>query len=562
MSKPPSTRTGTPRRSAKIAAAVGLALLAASISFAAPTYGQPARARVQLPLEDSVGFPKVAIYRPGSGGTAGVLGRYDWAVVDGDARSIAAASAAARTHPRLLTMVVPYGGIHQRDVIAATYGYSKISAPITSPWGTLRAKQTRDDVLDPNGSPHQYGDVTVLNMQQYTAPEATAIWSARVRAKYYLDNVRGHPGIRGIWGDNDFWSDQEYAWSGAQIDRRAWDDGFIAAHRQLRDLLPAGTVIGGNDLSSMADHPQRYHGSVPDGWQLLKGLGEAGMKESANRYYGLTDASGLDDLITGIRRFLGLKRLDGLQRYEMINVSQVDPHSATARLGLAAASISGAYLWGYGGSSGDFASSLDFWMPEFALHGRHWLGLPVAGPVRLARGLWSRKFEHGTVVANASGSARSVAGVTVPDDDAAFVAVENGTAPAAARAASPAAKPAKQQRPAQKPAKRPSRSQKPATPSVSLRVRTYSLRDGERLHGRVLWRAIVQGGNATSVTFDVDGRLSWVERYPPYVFNGTGGRLDTTAMHDGHHTLTVLARTKQGTSVRSTIDVVVANGRR
>lgn len=432
-------------------------LVAVVLSLALPAWSAASS------YDDPVGYPKIALFR--SAGSADQLAKYDWVVEDGSPGGLADLDKAKQSNPNLLELISPYGGVSYKDVIMATYGYSKISAPISSPWGTLRAKQTNDDVLDPSGSPHQYGSVTVLNLQQYGSSDSTAIWSARVRAKYYLDNVAGHPGIQGIWGDNDFWSDQGYAWSGAHVDARLWNNGFIAAHQELARLLPAGSIIGGNDLSSMADHPSSYQGDVPNGWQLLNGLGRAGMKEGANHYYGLTDASGLDGLITGIRSFLALKQLDGLQRYEMINVSEVSPDSATARLGLAASCISGAYFWGYGGSGGDFASALSFWMPQFDQNGRHWLGRPTADPVQLASGVWSRTFEHGTVVANASGSSRTVAGVTVPNDDGAFIAGNNGSAPPPPSTPGPAPQttpaPAPQSQPSSTPA--PSASSAPSS---------------------------------------------------------------------------------------------------
>ena len=403
---------------------------------------------------DSVGFPKIALFRPGTGIDPSTLAKYDWVVEDGTARGVWLLDEAKRLNPNLLGLIQPYGGVSQQDVFAATYGFGKVSSPISSPWGTLRAFSTDDLVKNVDGTPHIASGVDILNWQQSGTSDSTAIWSARVRAKYYLDNATGHPGVMGIWGDSDLWSDQGYAFNGARFSASSWDDGFVRHHQELMRLLP-GAVIGGNDLSSMAGHPSRYAGTIPDAW---KHVGQAGMKESTNKYFGLTGADGLDNLITGIRQFMALKLEDGQQRYEMLNVSDTT-NTATMRLGLAAACISGAYFWGYPGSGGDFSSSLSLWLPEFDRHGRNWLGLPTGDPLRVAPGLWTRSFEHGTVIANASGSSRTTAGVTVPDGDGAFIEGASSPAPAPAPAPQPAPAPA----PAPQPSPAP-----PSGPGVAL----------------------------------------------------------------------------------------------
>ena len=406
-------------------AVAGAILLAAASSPASARSG--GASAPGSPSDDGVAFPKIASFRAGSAVAPSVIARYDWVVTDGSGYGLDRLDQVHQLNPHQLQMIQVWGGVCGHETIAATYGFGQVCRPFSSPWGTLRSMSTSDEVVDPNGAAHQYGTVDVLNMQQHSGPDSTAIWSARVRTAYYLQDVRGHPQIRGIWGDNDFWSDQGYAWSGAPVDPRAWDDGFIANHLELQHLLPRGAIIGGNDLSSMAAHPSAYRGSVPGGWRLLGGGGQAGMKESVNLDSGLEQPDGLDGLIRSVQTWLHLKTLDGRQRYEMINVTGVSGTSSTARLALAAACISGGYLWGYLG--GDFATTFDFWMPEFDKYGRHWLGHPLADGGRARSGVWVRRFEHGTVVANATDSPQTVQGITVGPRDAAFVRRENGTAP-------------------------------------------------------------------------------------------------------------------------------------
>ena len=60
-------------------------------------------------------------------------------------------------------------------------------------------------------------------------------------------------------------------------------------------------------------------------------------------------------------------------------------------------------------------------MGDSAAYPRGWLGLPTGAAVKLASGRWKRTFSGGTVYANASSSAWSVEGHTVPAQDGLFV---------------------------------------------------------------------------------------------------------------------------------------------
>lgn len=390
--------------------------LAALASLALPSTGLAAGE-----LEDQVGFPKIALFRPGSGIGGPTLAKYDLVVSDGNATAIANLDAAKALNPSFIGLIEPsiYDGLFW-DIFAATYGaYDTLKAPTQALWGEpLRAFNPSTDFLrNPDGSIHWVsgtGTVWMLNWQNADV----ARWSAKVAAHFARLYGEGHPGVAGIWGDGDLWSHWSYAFAGAAFSAPAWDDGYVIHHRELAARLPAGWIIGGNDISSVSAAPLGYKGTIVDGWKLLN-AGEAGLKEHAQRK--LTSAAGLDSLINSVLPFMTLKREDGRQRYVIIGVDGVSASSATARLGLAEACISGSYFWAYSGSSGAFDTATSFWMSDFDRYGAHWLGRPTGDPVNHASGLWSRTFANGAVIANLSGSTKTLYGVTVPNGDAAFV---------------------------------------------------------------------------------------------------------------------------------------------
>jgi hypothetical protein len=390
-------------------------LLLAALSFlVVPSTGLAAG-----DLEDQVGFPKIALYRAGSGISGTTLAKYDLVVSDGNTTAVPNLDAAKALNPSFVGLIQPaMFNVDSWDIFAATYGaYDTLKTTTQALWGeTLRAFNPSTDFLrNPDGSIHWVsgtGTVSVLNWQNADV----ARWSAKVTAHYALLYGQGHPGVLGIWGDNDLWSHWSYAFTGAAFSPSAWDDGYVIHHRELAARLPAGWIIGGNDISSVSADPSGYKGTIVDGWKLLNAA-QAGMKEHAQRK--LTSATGLDSLINSVLPFMTLKREDNRQRYVIIGLDGVSATSATARLGLAAACISGAYFWAYSGSSGAYATS--FWMTDFDRYGAHWLGRPTGDPVNHASGLWSRTFANGAVIANLSGSSKTLYGVTVPNGDAAFV---------------------------------------------------------------------------------------------------------------------------------------------
>lgn len=485
-------------------------------------------------MEDSVGYPKLAAFRAGTSTTVDVAKKFDWIVGDGYSGGISFLDKVYAANPKQLQMVQPWcfgGGLAYEETLAATYGFGKIISPVPSPWGTLRASdKINDNLKNPDGTVHQAGTTSVLDWQQYIGDASVAIWSARMRAKYYLDDLAGaHPNIKGLWGDNDFWSDNGYAWTGVNINLTKWDDGFIVHHKEMQRVLPPGTLIGGNDLASMADHPASFHGSDPVGWKLLGGGGQCGMKEGVNHYRNIMNPAGAQSVIEGVRRWLALSSEDGQQRYIMVSVNTVATTSPTARVGLAIACLSGAYYWLYTGSGGDFGSTWTSWMPEFDKYGKNWLGKGIDDPVQISTGLWVRHFENGTVILNLSGTFKTVEGITVSNGDAAFTQVAN-------------------------PVPTPTPTPTPPPPSTDVTV-DQSIKNGATLTGTIHWTAI-PSVSVTAIEFWHDGVRDAVVPTAPYAYE-----LDTTKLSNGTHKLGLTVVKTDGTKVWTPfqLDVTINN---
>jgi hypothetical protein len=95
--------------------------------------------------------------------------------------------------------------------------------------------------------------------------------------------------------------------------------------------------------------------------------------------------------------------------------------------------------------------------------------------------------------------------------------------------------------------------------SSKLAILTTSPGAGQTLTGTVIWQAAVSGPTPSKVTFAIDGTVRWTQSSSPYGFGGDG-KLDTTALSNGSHTLRVTAygARKAGTP-SSTITVTVNN---
>ena len=391
-------------------------LLALAAALAVTAAAAPAR-----PYEDTrAGFPKIAAYRPGCSTSGAQAAQFDWFVTDG--RCPAAIDGGYRANRSLLGMIQPSG--RGEDLFAATYGgYSQMTSPVHDPrLGTIRAFRPTDWLQDASGGVHEYGTVEVLD---WTSLD-TAIWSADVMAYWAKRNgalAKRHPGIAGVWGDNDLWGDQTYAFTGTKAEspslRATWDTNVVLHHQRLAKDLP-GMIIGGNDVASYADDPGAYRGKQARGW-LLPGLSSAGMRECADRYFGLYDPHGVDIIIRSAQRYLAGKAVDRKQRYLMLNNCgassiQINEYS------LAVATIAGMYYWPY--IDGDWATTLSIApsIPDVARNGkRHWLGAPTGAPQQLASGFWKRTFQHGVVYVNSSGTSRAADGHTIDNQTGLFL---------------------------------------------------------------------------------------------------------------------------------------------
>jgi hypothetical protein len=82
---------------------------------------------------------------------------------------------------------------------------------------------------------------------------------------------------------------------------------------------------------------------------------------------------------------------------------------------------------------------------------------------------------------------------------------------------------------------------------------------GQTLAGTVFWQAAVSGPAPTRVTFAIDGVVKWTQSAAPYAYGGSG-KLDTTTLANGSHSLRVTAYggRKAGTP-SSTISVRINN---
>jgi Cellulase (glycosyl hydrolase family 5)/Bacterial Ig domain len=95
-------------------------------------------------------------------------------------------------------------------------------------------------------------------------------------------------------------------------------------------------------------------------------------------------------------------------------------------------------------------------------------------------------------------------------------------------------------------------------PSVTL---SSSIANGATLSGSLQWIVSSTGTGIARVDFLVDGTKKWTESYAPYYFNGDpDGKLDTTTLSNGSHTLLAIAYNSSGTELaRVSVGVTVNN---
>jgi hypothetical protein len=100
----------------------------------------------------------------------------------------------------------------------------------------------------------------------------------------------------------------------------------------------------------------------------------------------------------------------------------------------------------------------------------------------------------------------------------------------------------------------------PPPPPTSPFAVASSVADGSTLTGAVTWTATPSGTTVSSVDFLIDGTVKWTEKTSPYMFNGDpGGKLDTTTLGNGTHTLALQAHAADGRTASTTSTVTVAN---
>ena len=87
-----------------------------------------------------------------------------------------------------------------------------------------------------------------------------------------------------------------------------------------------------------------------------------------------------------------------------------------------------------------------------------------------------------------------------------------------------------------------------------------SILDGATIRGSMMWTAVPSGDTVSKVEFQIDGTTKWTDQVAPYQFGGDpAGRLDTTTLKNGTHSLRVTAYGTDGLSVAALSSVTVSN---
>jgi hypothetical protein len=88
-----------------------------------------------------------------------------------------------------------------------------------------------------------------------------------------------------------------------------------------------------------------------------------------------------------------------------------------------------------------------------------------------------------------------------------------------------------------------------------------SITSGAVLSSALIWTAVPVGiapSHVASLEFLIDGRVRWIERRPPYVFDGDGAELFPWLLGPGPHSLAVRVVSAAGTSASMSADITVA----
>ena len=217
---------------------------------------------------------------------------------------------------------------------------------------------------------------------------STADWLKRILV--YAAKVDGlySRGWDGVWSDNVVCANSSGAFC----------NNLVAIETFLRDSLP-GKNVGGNGAWEIRNKPG-FPANCCGGWL---GSDVDGFKKMANMnlveglgYYGSDE----DLFISWNREVVNYPDPYGRPRYNALWEYAGGNSPARVRYGLTLAMMADSYYMAVDGQ----------WYDEFwggALGRRGYLGQPTGAPVKLANGVWRRDFDHGIVLLNGSGSAKT-----------------------------------------------------------------------------------------------------------------------------------------------------------
>jgi hypothetical protein len=354
-------------------------------------------------------------------------------------------------NPKQVNFIVPGSprrgarGCGAENGFAVTYGngYWKHSSRTVSPYrgiGTIRPFRFSTDVAHyTDGARALSSSNWILNMFSSGTKKSTAEWAARLKAHWTFANLGGrltrHPGIQGVWGDNFLWwnhgFERAHSPRGNRLNgtRARWDDGLVRNYRELRRLLGANFLLGGNGAGSACSDERPYYGTIRGG---ACSAADAAMWEEAGAY--IYDPAGWDRYIRYFDGWIKAGAAEGRQKYGIVSLHGTCAQSnlghpltpTDERLGLAMATIGGVDLLAV--HDCDWGSTVvpggQFSIPEMGnnpTYPRGWLGQPTSDPIRVALGEWKRTFTGGTVYANVTNATWNVDSVSVPVRNALFV---------------------------------------------------------------------------------------------------------------------------------------------
>ncbi len=104
-----------------------------------------------------------------------------------------------------------------------------------------------------------------------------------------------------------------------------------------------------------------------------------------------------------------------------------------------------------------------------------------------------------------------------------------------------------------------SRSVTVSNTTVTPLTVSTNVANGSTLSGSVAWTASPSGGTISKVEFLLDGSVKSTDSTAPYQYNGDGGKLDTTTLANGAHTLAAKATAADSRTATASSSVTVSN---